>query len=71
MRRCSLLQTEPVSCYVNNGVYTPSSYEREEYCTTNRHKLCPFYCSVRTDGKFRFTHEMRLQGVIFCQNGGQ
>jgi len=69
--KCSFLKTEPVSCSVNHGVYVPSAYEREEYCTNNRHKLCPFYCSVRTDGKFRFAREMRLQGAAFCRSGGR
>jgi hypothetical protein len=69
--KCSFLKTEPVFCSVNNGVYAPSAYEREEYCMRNKHKLCPFYCSVRMDGKFSFTREMRLQGASFCRSRGR
>jgi hypothetical protein len=68
--KCAFLKTESPCCAVNNGVYAPSAYERDEYCTKNRHKLCPLYCSVRKDGKFRFTREMRLQGADFCRSGG-
>ncbi len=51
--RCPFLKAAPVSCSVNGGAYVPSSYERGEYCMSNRHKLCPFYCTVRSDGKFQ------------------
>jgi hypothetical protein len=64
--KCSFLKTGPVSCSVGRGIYVPSAYEREEYCSANRHKLCPFYCSVRADGKFSLTQEMRLQKVTVC-----
>ena len=32
------------SCFVSREVYVPSAFEMTEYCTSNRHKICPFYC---------------------------
>ena len=68
-KRCPFLKTEPVSCSVGRGAYVPSAYECEEYCLLNRHKLCPFYCSVRADGKFPFTRAMRLSGLHLPPGG--
>jgi hypothetical protein len=40
--KCSYLsRTHIFSCIANNGVYTPSLFEIEEFCLNNKCKMCP------------------------------
>jgi len=32
-----------LSCGVRSRPYVPSSFEIEEYCKTERHRICPLY----------------------------
>jgi hypothetical protein len=42
---CPFLIVELKSkCRAGSQAYEPSSFEREEYCRTVRHGICPFYC---------------------------
>jgi hypothetical protein len=35
-------------CKANKGVYVPSLHEFQEYCKSNRYKICPLYLSAAT-----------------------
>ncbi len=37
------------SCSVSREAYVPSAFEMEEYCTSSRHSLCPFYAKRQSE----------------------
>lgn len=37
------------ACSVSREAYVPSAFEMQEYCTSNRHTLCPFYRKRTSD----------------------
>lgn len=39
-------------CSAGSRIYVPSPFEAKEYCTVERHRMCPFYCMHRSDGAF-------------------
>lgn len=42
--KCPYLQgTYLQSCKASREVYIPSEFEFKEYCTNNRHAICPLY----------------------------
>ncbi len=43
-----------LACRAENKVYMPSSFEIQEYCNSNRHKICPLYFKVKTEEKTGF-----------------
>ena len=45
----SLTGTYFKSCTVSREVYVPSAFETEEYCTSSRHTMCPFYCKQQSE----------------------
>lgn len=40
--KCPFLEMRR-SCVAASNVYFPSYFQNLEYCTTRRHKMCPFY----------------------------
>ncbi len=46
-----------LSCRALGEVYVPSTFDLDEYCGHDRHKICPFYCTSETDGRSIFTDE--------------
>jgi hypothetical protein len=44
MQKCPFLYgSYLLSCGSSRDVYVPSNFELEEYCSDNRHKICPLY----------------------------
>lgn len=43
-----------LACKAEHRAYMPSPFEIQEYCTTTRHKVCPFYFKVVTEHKKGF-----------------
>ncbi|MDH4163993.1 MAG: hypothetical protein OEW15_15090 [Nitrospirota bacterium] len=41
-----------IICTAVSAHYLPSDFEKQEYCLADRHRMCPFYCMIRTDGAF-------------------
>jgi len=68
MMNCPFLYgTYLLSCKSSRDVYVPSAFELEEYCKSRRHKICPYYCKVMSDGTFNLMTIDRMQKG--CQPG--
>ncbi len=51
--RCPLIQGKfMIFCTAVKEGYIPSTFELDEYCRREKHKMCPLYCKAQTDGKF-------------------
>lgn len=50
------------SCTVSREVYVPSAFETEEYCTTSRYTMCPFYCKRQSD-QYAASRQKEAPGV--------
>ena len=56
--KCRLLKGEEnPTCTATDSVYMPSSFELEEYCRTDRHRVCPFYRVRRPGDNVKTGHE--------------
>jgi hypothetical protein len=54
--RCLLLQGKyMIFCTAIKEGYIPSTFELDEYCRRDKHKVCPLYCKAETDEKFNFS----------------
>ncbi len=40
-----------LACRAENRIYMPSFFEIEEYCKSNRHKVCPLYFKVKSEDR--------------------
>ena len=38
-----------LACKADLGVYVPSMFELDQFCQTDRHTACPFYCLISID----------------------
>ena len=51
------------NCSAGTKIYAPSSFELQEYCRSDRHKVCPFYMRLtrrpRVTGLFAANSEMK------------
>ncbi len=42
------------SCTAKKEVYVPSAFEIDEYCKTDRYKICPHYCKRESAERFNY-----------------
>ncbi len=43
--RCPYIKSTPAAvCRAAQSSYCPSEFELKEYCLSERHRMCPFYC---------------------------
>ena len=54
--RCLLLQGKyMIYCTAVKEGYIPSTFELDEYCRRERHRICPLYCKTETDRKLNLS----------------
>ncbi len=47
------------SCAAKKEVYVPSTFEIDEYCKNDRHKICPHYCKRESAERFNYFSDSR------------